>query len=57
VLTAKGAALAEEAFAALFAAPSKRLRARTKAERDAWLRTLDELLVYLGPAPRKEATP
>ena len=47
VLTAKGAVLAEEAFPALFAAPSARLSALTKRERDAWLRTLDDLLGFL----------
>jgi DNA-binding MarR family transcriptional regulator len=54
VLTAKGAALAEDAFAALFAAPSERLGARTKAERDAWLRALDELLNFLAPSPERK---
>jgi DNA-binding MarR family transcriptional regulator len=48
VLTAKGEALADEAFAALFGAHSERLGARTKTERDAWQRALDELLGFLA---------
>jgi DNA-binding MarR family transcriptional regulator len=49
VLTAKGAALVEAAFPALFSAPSERLARRTKRERDAWTRALDELLEFLAP--------
>jgi DNA-binding MarR family transcriptional regulator len=48
VLTPKGVALADEAFAALFAAPSERLAARSKRQGDAWLRGLDELVDFLG---------
>jgi DNA-binding MarR family transcriptional regulator len=47
VLTAKGAALVEVAFPALFAAPSERLARRGKRERDAWMRALDEMLEFL----------
>jgi DNA-binding MarR family transcriptional regulator len=49
VLTPKGAALVEDAFPALFAAPSARLGRRTKRARDAWSRALDELLEFLDP--------
>ena len=50
VLTPKGGALAEEAFTALFGAPSDRLALRSKRQREAWLRALDELLGFLGPS-------
>jgi len=49
VLTKKGAALVEEAFPSLFAAPSERLRRRPKRERDAWAHALDEILAFLAP--------
>lgn len=49
VLTARGAALVEAAFPALFAAPSARLARRTRRERDAWTRALDEMLEFLDP--------
>jgi DNA-binding MarR family transcriptional regulator len=49
VLTPKGVALADEAFAALFAAPSERLSARGKRRREAWLQALDGLLAFLDP--------
>jgi DNA-binding MarR family transcriptional regulator len=49
VLTAKGAALADEAFTALFGGPSDRLAVRSKRQREAWLRALDELLAFLAP--------
>jgi DNA-binding MarR family transcriptional regulator len=49
VLTEKGVALADEAFAALFAAPSERLGAHSKRQRETWLRSLDELLALLSP--------
>ena len=48
VLTAKGAALAEAAFAALFGAPSDGLGARSKRRREAWQHALDELLDFLA---------
>jgi DNA-binding MarR family transcriptional regulator len=49
LLTPKGVALADEAFAALFAAPSERLAANGKRRREAWLHSLDELLAVLDP--------
>lgn len=49
VLTAKGAALVEEAFPSLFAGPSERLDRRTKRDRDTWTRALDEMLEFLAP--------
>jgi DNA-binding MarR family transcriptional regulator len=49
VLTPKGVALADEAFAALFGAPSDRLAARGKRQRETWLHALDELLAFLDP--------
>lgn len=52
VLTAKGAALVEEAFPSLFSAPSERLRRRPKSERDIWLHVLDEILEFLAPGAK-----
>lgn len=49
VLTAKGVALADDAFAALFSVPSERLAERSKRQGDSWLRGLDELLAFLAP--------
>jgi DNA-binding MarR family transcriptional regulator len=49
VLTKKGAALVEDAFPSLFAAPSERLRRRPKRERDSWMHALDEILEFLAP--------
>jgi DNA-binding MarR family transcriptional regulator len=54
VLTPKGVALADEAFAALFGAPSERLAARPKTERDAWQRALDDLLGFLAQPSGKD---
>jgi len=49
VLTAKGASVVEAAFPSLFSAPSERLGRRSKRERDAWTRALDEILEFLAP--------
>jgi DNA-binding MarR family transcriptional regulator len=49
VLTPKGVALADQAFAALFAGPSDRLAPLDKRRREAWIQALDELLAFLDP--------